>query len=151
MRLVTFWFFSCHWTEPDAWSLPWMKAFRTVWDGRHCLMHRLVCPHTPNIPDPSDPRSLEHTYSDTLAERPSCPPHQQCVLSLHSAKWHNRPSAGWVCLNWAAWCSSAVPIGMFYSCSQLKLNPFCNFFFFFRKRSEWTFSVSVRFTAQVMA
>lgn len=99
-----------------------MEAFSTVWDGGHCLMHMLLCPHTPNISDPN------HTYSDTLGHthRVTPPPHNNACCHCTLQKWHNRPSADWVCLNWAAWCSIAVPIVTLWLCNrciQLKLSP----------------------------
>lgn len=128
MRFITFRFIFIflHCTEPGDWGLPWMKAFRTVWDGRHCVMHMLLCPHTPNIPDTPPPKFLNHTYLDTLGHThivtPLPTPTNNACCHCTLQKWHNRLSADWVCLNWAAWCSNAEPLWRFNRCIQLKLS-----------------------------
>lgn len=118
MRLITFWFFF---------------SFCYTAQNRDAIVERTCfCAHTPQtflIPPPPPISKRIHTHSHSHSNHP---PAQQCVLSLHSAvtaltaKWHNRLSADWVCLNWVAWCSNALPIvtlWLFNRCIQLKLSP----------------------------
>lgn len=61
----------------------------------------IVCPHTPQ--HSWSPQSLYHWNTCIQKHSQSSPagrPWQQCMLSLHSGKWHDRPSADWGRVPW---------------------------------------------------
>lgn len=151
MRWVTFWFF--HVTAQNR-----MPEVCHEWRlSEQCGADAIVsctclCAHTPQtflippIPDHWSTRIQTHSQSAPAAPyiNNTC-----CHCTLQSDTIDPQLT-GFV---WTGLHDAALlyPLWLFYSCSQLKLNPFCYVFFFFFLRKGVNEHFRSRFTAQVMA